>query len=74
MPDHLQQLFETDQEAYRFYQSLPMFIQDAAQQHAHLIHTREELSAFANRSMSDGLRLEQYQPLFDDADDSDIDR
>lgn len=73
MPDSLQDLFSKDQEAYAFFRSLPMFVQDQIQANAANIQTKEELSGMANNVARDGLQLNQYQPMFEDETDSDID-
>lgn len=73
MPDSLQDLFDTDQEAYAFFQSLPMFVQDQLRASATRIQTKEELSGMANDIARAGLRQEQYQPMFEDETDSQID-
>jgi len=73
MPDSLNDLFNSDREAYEFFESLPMFIQDRIITHGEQIQTKEELSAFANEAMRDGLSLDQYAPIFEDETDADID-
>ena len=49
MPDPLQDLFDKDQEAYTFFQSLPMFVQDRIRAGAARIQTREELSGIEGK-------------------------
>lgn len=73
MPDSLKDLFDKDQEAYAFFQSLPMFVQDQILIHAADIQTREELSGRANNIARNGLRQKQYKPMFEDETDSQID-
>jgi len=73
MPSSLQDLFNQDQDAYAFFQSLPMFVQDHIKRHAHHIQTKEELSGMAHNAARQGLQLEQYAPMFEDETDSDID-
>lgn len=73
MPDSLDDLLDNDREAYAFFQSLPMFVRDRLMENADTIQTREELSGFANDAMRDALSLEQYEPIFEDETNSDID-
>ena len=73
LPDSLHDLFDKDQEAYAFFQSLPMFVQDQIQANANHIQTKEDLGGMAYNAARDGLRLEQYQPMFEDETDNDID-
>ena len=73
MPDSLRDLFDKDQEAYAFFQSLPMFVQDYIHRHAAGIQTKEELSGIAHHAAREGLRLDQYTPMFEDETDSGID-
>ena len=73
MPDTLNELLESDREAYEFYQSLPMFIRDRMAERADEIQTKEELSGLANEAMRDGLSIEQYAPIFEDETNSDAD-
>ena len=73
MPDTLRDLLEGDREAYEFFQSLPMFVQDRMAERGDRIQTKEELSGLANEAMRDGLSLDQYAPVFEDETDSDVD-
>jgi len=73
MPDSLHDLFDKDQESYAFFRSLPMFVQDQIQANASRIQTKEDLGGMAHNAARDGLRLEQYQPLFEDETNSDVD-
>lgn len=73
MPDSLQDLFDKDQEAYAFFQSLPMFVQDAVRRHAAGIQTKEELSGVAHNAAREGLQTEAYAPIFEDETTSDTD-
>jgi len=73
MPDSLSDLFDRDQDARNFFDSLPMFIQDQIQSNVRGITTREELSGVAHQIMHDGLLLDQYKPMFEDETDSEID-
>ena len=73
MPDSLQDLFDKDQEALAFFQSLPMFVQDHVRRHAGGIQTKEELSGIAHNAAREDLQFGQYAPMFEDETDSDID-
>ncbi|MGI6239545.1 MAG: hypothetical protein ACOYI5_07950 [Christensenellales bacterium] len=73
MPDNLPDLLEKDRDAYNFYHSLPMFIQDQLDARAPEIQSAAALSAFANQSMHDALLLDQYKPMFEDETESEID-
>jgi len=73
VPDSLQDLFDKDQEAHAFFQSLPMFVQDHIKRHSRSIQTKEELGAIAHDAAREGLQLGQYAPLFEDETDSHID-
>ena len=73
MPDSLRDLFDKDQEAHAFFQSLPMFVQDRIRRHEAGIQTKEELSGIAHNAAREGLQLRQYAPMFEDETDSDID-
>jgi len=73
MADSLRDLFAKDQEAYAFFQSLPMFVQDHIHRHAAGIQTKEELSGLAHNAAREGLQAGAYAPMFEDETDSDID-
>ena len=73
MPNSLQDLFDKDREAYAFFQSLPIFVQDQVKSRSKDIQTKEELSGIANNVMHDALLLDQYETLFEDETDSSID-
>lgn len=66
-------LLETDGRAYEFFQTLPIFVQDAVREHADQIRTKAELSAYANQAISDGLSKQPYRNMFEDSTNSDID-
>lgn len=73
VPDSLQDLFDKDQEAYAFFQSLPMFVQDQIRANAENIQSKEELSGMANNAAREALMLDPYKPMFEDETDSKID-
>ncbi len=73
MPNSLKALFDTDREAYAFFMSLPMFTKDQIRANAHQITDRAALSAMAHNASHDALKLEQYEPMFEDETDSEID-
>lgn len=73
MPDSLQDLLDSDREAAAYFQSLPMFVQDQIRAKPGAAQTREQLASLANNLARDGLRLPQYQSVFEDETDSNID-
>ena len=73
MLDPLQDLFDRDREAYAFFQSQPLFVQEHLRQNAANIQTREEMSGIANNAIRQELKRDEYLPMFEDETDSDSD-
>lgn len=69
----LDELLESDAEASRFFESLPMFIQDQIRHAPEKVQTTQELCAFAHNAMSEGLNRPQYKSLFEDDSSNPID-
>ncbi len=69
----LNELLETDEKAFDLFQSMPIYVQHKVREVSGEIRTREELSAYANKAMSDGLKLDQYRPMFEDSSGNEID-
>lgn len=73
MPDSLGDLLNRDSQSERFFHSLPMFIQDQLKRVGGQIQSREELGGLANEMMREGLKMDEYNTMYEDETDSDID-
>jgi len=71
--DDLHSLLENDSRAYEMFTSMPIYVQDKIREARDHIRTREELSGYANRYMGDGLKRDEYRPMFEDSGSNEID-
>ena len=69
----LEDLLDSDEKAFELFQSMPIYVQHKLREIPDSIRTREELSAYANKAMADGLTIDQYRTMFEDSSSNEID-
>ncbi|HML46050.1 MAG TPA: hypothetical protein PKE04_04795 [Clostridia bacterium] len=69
----LDELLDSNHKASQLFQSMPFFVQHKLREMPESIRTLEELSGYANKAVTDGLKLDPYMTMFEDSSNQPID-
>jgi hypothetical protein len=69
----LDELLDSNHKASQLFQSMPIFVQHKLREMPDSIRTLEELSGYANKAVTDGLKLDPYMTMFEDSSNKPMD-